>query len=296
MARFLERFPVLMRRHAFYLAQDCTINVDKRTMYGMYLSILQVSQSIRERIISAREDVPGNLSIVTLYHPRRAAEYDRGDLKWSFGNFFHDQNFDDTILPALAEQSLGRGYAKIELRIVDHPIEHARVDLRHLQRLLLSPYNEFMESTEIVLVCENTTAGGSITISRSPISLISLQRYWFIYLTHLMDDNPQHMNLPMSPTFVDNHWNIMASDNAYHRRPPSEEDWDMFVQDPSSVYSKVLSRFCEMGKYECSRLSTAIYWFALKHVLIDQDMGDSIPDELDEDVWENVRVLFADFI
>jgi hypothetical protein len=162
------------------------------------------------------------------------------------------------------------------------------VDLRHLELLLVEADEIIGNGAEFVIQLEETTADEIITVSQASISVETLRRHWFVYLTDLLDTTPQYINPEMFATHVDCHWNIITGDDRPLSRPPSDEDWRSFIEDFASAYNRVEPRLRRRHKFPCPYTRVMTYWFCLKHILC--EMG---PDNHEDRL--SLKNLYADF-
>jgi hypothetical protein len=285
-ARWLLEEQVSIHRDAIYTSGDCTIDVDKRTTYGLDTSLLRILPlfSYSNRDVHYCLPRTGCYVIISaLYHPIQAVYQNRHEAAWKGAEFLTDVKLYSGHAAWIARQAVEQDRAKMVLRIRDQPAQKVRVDLRHLDLLLVEREGHIGNGTEFVIQIEETT-GDHI----ASISVETLRRHWFIYLTDLLDSTPEYINPEMSATYVDYHWNIITGDRRPLSRPPSDEDWRSFLEHPASAYNRVEPRLRRRHKFPCPDTRVMTYWFCLKHILC--EMWPESPED-----WIDLMNLFTDF-
>lgn len=261
----------LLERWAAFPSGDCAIDLDRRTSRGINLAFSLMSHKIKEKIRWSCFPVPGynreNLFTITAcYYPDRASEYDRGDVEWSVLSFLHeDNNFSAPYLRSLSQAALRHGCAKIELRIRDRAVEDVRVNLRHLQRVLVGRNGEFHERIEMVLLHEETTLESVTTNLRVSISLITLRRHWFMYLTRILEDTSSDVDLEIFATHFDSQWNLVARDGELLQHPPTQQEWGSFSEH------RLLSDFEAKHNNPHKDAEAFNYWHMLRETILSSE-------------------------
>ncbi|KAF3002659.1 hypothetical protein E8E13_009519 [Curvularia kusanoi] len=258
--------------YAMYTSGDCTIDIDKRTAYGIDLSLMRVLPQFALPYTRASHHstvhyaLPRScLTIAALYNPSRAVNLQNSDFEWKGVSFLCDEALFKGHLALIARRAINRGCAKIEMRIRDQPAEDIRIDLCHLDRILIERDREYSKITELVIQCEETRSEGIIALSRAVISLENLRRHWFVYLTNLLDGIPQDIDLeelPTTPTHVDCHWNIITGKDDLLATPPTHVEWRSFIGDSASAYHRVKARLPQKHEEPRTMKSLITYWFS----------------------------------
>jgi hypothetical protein len=292
-ARWLleEQAVMSIHRDTMYTSEDCTIDVDERTTYGLDTSLLHILPLFSYPDRDVHYCLPRTgcyVIIAALYHPDPAVYQNRYEAAWKGAKFLTNVKLYSGHAAWIARQAVEQDRAKMVLRIRDQPAQDVRVDLRHLDLLLVEREENIGNCTEFVIQLEETTADHIITVSQASISVETLRRHWFVYLTDLLDSTPEYISPEMSATYVDCHWNIITGDRRPSSRPPSDEDWRSFLEDSTSAYNRVEPRLRRRHKFPCPDTRVITYWFCLKHILC--EMGPESPKD-----WISLMNLFADF-
>ena len=290
-----EEIAMRIFRDAMYASGDCTIDVDERTIYGLDTTLLRTHSSYfpaAPDILYALPRIGCCVIIAALYHPSQAVNHNRNEVTWQGAGYLCNVKLHKGHAAWIARSAVFEGRAKMVIRIRDQAAQDVRVDLRHLELLLIEGEMFIGNDSEFVIQLERTTADGIIIVSQASISVLTLRRHWFMHLTWILDKTPQYINPEMTATHVDCHWNIIFRDdrNLYTIRPPSEDVvWREFVENfTSSPYYRVERRLRRRHKFWCPKSRLMTYWFCLQEIL--RDTRARTPED-----WLSSTNMFLDF-
>lgn len=266
-----EEIATRIFRDAMYASGDCTIDVDERTIYGLDTTLLRIHPSYFPAVPDILYALPRTgcyVIIAALYHPSQAVNHNRDDVAWQGAEYLCNVKLHKGHAAWIARQAVYDERAKMVIRIRDQAAQDVRVDLRHLELLLIEGEMFIGNDSEFVIQLERTTADGIITVSQASISVLTLRRHWFMHLTWILDKTPQYINPEMTATHVDCHWNFIRGNGRPSLRPPSEEVWREFVENVTlSPYFRVERRLRRRHKFWCPKTRVMTYWFCLKDIL-----------------------------